>query len=165
MNNIQIALDTWKEDLRTKKLGTALGANEPAVISLPIQIRPFICNTSKGFVFAQCKTYNAILNNQLQKFPFQSMLPLTFPEDRGFFDLSGYLSSSGKLELWTIINRETRRWEHQSSSNKITSSNRQVHTTGREAKDHRTGSSHGYSLEHAYHNINIRWLFVHLQVS
>ena len=115
MNNIQIVLDMQTEDLRTKKTD-AVHADEPAVISLPIPIRPFINNTSKGFVFAQCKTYNAILNNQLQKFPFQSMLPLTFPEDRGFFDLSGYLSPSGKFELWRIINRETRCWEHQSSS-------------------------------------------------
>ena len=75
--------------------------------------RPFIKNTDKGFVFAQCTTFNKILHATARKYKNNSAIDIAFPHDKtAYFDLTGHLNGVGKSFLWRELNRQLRRIEN-----------------------------------------------------
>ena len=69
MQQMETVLSLRKEDIKGKKQGALFAAEYfPKIVWMTMSIRPFIKNTDKGFVFAQCKTFNLILKAMVPKF-------------------------------------------------------------------------------------------------
>ena len=96
------------DDLKNKRSGSILTEDEPRICWVPMMTRPYIANTSKGFVFAQCNTFNLMLNSTLKHFKNTNVLSLDIPVDKDLFDLTGNLANFGKSTLWKELNRQIR---------------------------------------------------------
>ena len=102
-HSVENAISTRKEDLKLSNAG-AFELGEPCLVWVKMLTRPFIKNTNKGFAFAQCHTYNTILQSTILKFLDTHILDTEIPCDRDFFDLAGNLSPIGKQFFWKEIN-------------------------------------------------------------
>ena len=106
-SNIFEEIENRKEKLMKKRIGTVLCASDPKIVWVKMVIRPFIKNTDKGYVFAQSKTYNAILEAVLSNFKNMHLIEPAVPaEDANLFDLRRNLSTRGMMVLWRDINAQ-----------------------------------------------------------
>ena len=111
--NLDRALNLRKEDLRVVCSGALPAQDEPLLVWVKMFTRPFISNTNKGFVFAQCNTFNKMLDTVMGKFSNCRTLQLQLPENRDAFDCSGNLSPVGKLDFCRELNRQVRRMDRE----------------------------------------------------
>ena len=81
-----------------------ISTNEPVICWMKMITRPFIQNTDKGFVFAQCNTFNAILSSIVTKMNNHYVLNVQLPDIEASFDLFGHLTSYGKMSFWKELN-------------------------------------------------------------
>ena len=105
--NLMLAVNTRKEDMRAKCPG-AIRPNELKLIWITMPIRPFIKNTSHGYVFAQSKTFNTILTGTVTKFPDSYVFNPELVDPKDCFYFTGEISPIGKMQLWHSINRKIR---------------------------------------------------------
>ena len=106
MQQMETILSLRKEDIKGKKQGTLFAAESfPKIVWMTMSIRPFIKNADKGYVFAQCKTFNSILKAMIPKFDNTLLLETELPDDRNLFDFSGCITGYGKTLTWKEINR------------------------------------------------------------
>ena len=114
-SNIKTALDIRKDDLKVKNAGALLDDISPHIVWIKMLTRPYISNTDKGYVFAQCNTYNEILSSMVSKFKNSLVMDIPFPQDRNLFDLTGRVTAVGKEMFWREFNRQFRRFDSQPS--------------------------------------------------
>ena len=117
LSKIDTELELRKEDLKGKRPGSLWMAEKyPQVVWVTMGIRPFIRQTDKGFVFAQYKTFNAVLENLVPRFKNTQLMELNLPDDRNLFDLTGNFTGFGKTAVWKEVNRFIRKLDETEAS-------------------------------------------------
>ena len=103
-----------KHDLQFKCAGAMhLGdTSVPIIIWVKMIVRPFIKHTDKGYMFAQCKTFNNTSDKILCQYPHTKEVELSLPDDCNLFDLTGNLSPLGNAEVCRELNRLLRQLDH-----------------------------------------------------
>ena len=101
------------EDLKFKNPGACLHDDQPIILWVKMPSCPYIRNTNKGYVFAQCTTFNKIMEVTVKRFKNARCVQVEFPEDKmPYFNLTGYLNGVGKSYFWRELNRIIRRLEN-----------------------------------------------------
>ena len=149
--SINSSIEIRKEDLKGIR-GGAIRANYPQLIWVKMPVRPFIKNTNKGYVFAQCHTFNNILVNTIAKFPGAATFEIDMsPSERHHFDLQGNLSPLGYEKLWKEISHGVKQLDKPEA---LSSPDRKQKNRGTPQSTQHFGP-HQQSLEYSYHAINI----------
>ena len=151
-SRIKNAINTRKEDLKQVKIG-AFEPGEPRIVWIKMLIRPFIKTTSHGYVFAQCHTFNTILQSTILKFLHTHVLDTELPTDRALFDLGGNLSPTGKDYFWKEVNYWMRRFDR--GKTELRPEADPPRKSKKLKKPSTATSFNNTSLENAYHYINI----------
>ena len=101
-SGMENAIETHKDDLCGKRSGAF--SEDPTLVWVKMIPRPFIKNAEKPFVFAQCTTFNSILQLVMGQFTNTRAVNIHFPDDPNLFDATGGLSSNGKILFWRELN-------------------------------------------------------------
>ena len=170
-NQIESTIQTRKDDLCGKRAG-ALN-EEVRIIWVKMVPRPFIHQMDKSFVFAQCNTFNSILQSVMGKYSNTEIISLYFPEDPNLFDGTSTLSANGRTLFWRELNRfirgkeqaETRKLQeamHLLQDKECKDNKRAVQAAHQRPKHHTqrhrrfNAALENLSLENAYHTFNRR---------
>ena len=107
VRNIDEETQDRKEKLKKKRLGAVLCESDPKIIWVKMVVRPFIKNAEKSYIFAQCNTFNAILEAELSNFRSMHLIKPNAPAaNEDLFDLRGNLSTRGLMALWNDVNTQ-----------------------------------------------------------
>ena len=102
--NIDKTIDLRKEDIRIKRPGAIASSGEPRLIWTKMVIRPRIDDPTRGFLFAQCKKLNEIIDNIIPKYKHSHIMELNVPaDDHRLFDRWGNLSAIGMEKYWSSL--------------------------------------------------------------
>ena len=102
--NLEITLEVQKSDLKSKGRGAIPRDDEPSLLWMKMLTRPFI-KSDKGFIFAQCNTFNAYLASMMSKIKNSQVIDVTLPLDVDNFDHTGHISGVGMEAVWCELNR------------------------------------------------------------
>ena len=80
---IETVLDIRKADLKSRRAGAILVDYEPMLLWTKMVPRPFI-KTDDGFIFAQCNTFNAVLESVVSKAKSATMIKLSLANEKLF---------------------------------------------------------------------------------
>ena len=95
-------IETRYDDLLGKKPG-AVRKTPTKLVWVGMTQRPYIKMTNKGFVFAQCNTFNSVMANVVARYPNTHVLSIQFPNDPSLFDATGNFSATGRILLWREV--------------------------------------------------------------
>ena len=102
--NIDKVVDLRKEDIRVKRPGAIASSGEPRIIWMKMLFRPIINDPTKSYIFAQCKKYNDVLEETIQKFKHAHIMTIDVPtDDQRLFDKWGNLSGIGMQRFWSNL--------------------------------------------------------------
>ena len=111
-SNINRAMEIRIDELRQKRAGSL--HHIPKFVWVKMLVRPFISQTHKGFVFAQCHTFNMILSSTVNKFNNMVIIQFDLLDDGDLFDLQGNLAVAGKSQFCRELNCQIRQLDHSS---------------------------------------------------
>ena len=99
--NIDRTIDLRREDVRLKRPGAISLSGEPRIIWTKMVCRPIIQDTSKSFLFAQCRKLNEVLNETIPKYKHSHIMEVKVAsDDARLFDKWGNLSGIGMEKYW-----------------------------------------------------------------
>ena len=151
---IENAIATRKEDLKLVRAG-AFEPGEPQIIWVKMLVRPFIKATNRGYIFAQCHTFNGIMQNTILHFLHTHILDTEMPCDRDFFDLAGNLSSIGKQQFWKEVNYWMRQFDREKTELRPDTAHQQQPKKQKSLLSLKKNSFEKNSLENTFHFIDI----------
>ena len=130
---------------------------EPRLIWIKMPVRPFIKHTAKGYVFAQCGTFNKILEQTTSQYLNSHILEVDLKSDCNYFDLAGNLSSTGLERYWRDVNYQMKQFDRGDIT--LLPATTQKPTPHHKSSTSRCsrGSSHinELSIDRAYHKFHI----------
>ena len=112
MKNVDKSIELRKDDMRMKRAVSVSSSGEPRLIFSTMIVRPMIKDTRRGFIFAQAKKYNDILEEVVLKYKHTHIIkPNIFPFDKDLFDNIGNLSALGADKFWRDFNNQVRSFD------------------------------------------------------
>ena len=162
-SHIETALEVCKDDLCGKRPGAFL--QDATIIWVKMIARPFIHTAEKAFIFAQCNTFNSVLQSVMHRFANTRVISLYFPDDPNLFDAMDLLSSNRCTLFWRELNRFIQCSDEEDAKNKLhmeqlaAERSDQLRREGIQKKsidhvrhrDFKHDNIKRYSLEHAFH--------------
>ena len=110
--NVDKVIDLRKEDVRLKRPGAISSSGEPRLIWTKMVPRPIIQDTTKGFLFAQCRKLNEAIDETIPKYKHSHIMDVKIPvEDQRSFDKWGNLSAVGMEKYWINVISQIRQFD------------------------------------------------------
>ena len=134
-NDIISNLETRKEDIRGKRIGGLTTTAEPRLIWVKMLVRPFI-KDAKKCVFPHTRHFNDALENMVSKKRYSHILTVELQKDSANFDLSGELTTDGKIKFWTDINKQIKALDKDEIDLKLKLKTDDNHQDARDSHDH-----------------------------